>query len=310
MERQFYLPKAHNDDQIEIVRKLDAFDQDGAVVQGPPGTGKTHTIANIICHFLATGRRVLVVSHSEGPTERFREQIPEGVRDLTVSILTSEREGIEQLERAVRQIEQVTSSNSPGALAAEIEKQSRTAIECRQKLTAIESRLKQIAQQHLTELGGQPKRAWECRAGCEWCRKARLVARQDFTEVCLWGPGHRQYQGSQEALGSDLSLVKAKLPPLTDLPDPATIASIHADILTLEQLSAELSGGNLPTLAVHEQSGQNRAEVCKRALEAVISALRIVQEVPWLEAYLTGQNEAPSIIESLFEKFPRSLSVV
>ena len=160
-ERQFYLPKAHNDDQIEIVRKLDAFDQDGAVVQGPPGTGKTHTIANIICHFLATGRRVLVVSHSEGPLNVLREQIPEGVRDLTVSILTSEREGIEQLERAVRHIEQVTSSNSPGTLAAEIEKQSTTAIECRQKLTAIENRLKQIAQQHLTELGGQPKRAWE-----------------------------------------------------------------------------------------------------------------------------------------------------
>ena len=82
-----------------------------------------------------------MASHSEGPLKVLREQIPEGVRDLTVSILTSEREGIEQLERAVRHIEQVTSSNSPGTLATEIEKQNTIAIECRQRLSAIENRL-------------------------------------------------------------------------------------------------------------------------------------------------------------------------
>jgi hypothetical protein len=75
---------------------------------------------------------------------------------------------------------------------------------------------------------------------------------------------------ARRSLGSDLSLVKAKLPPLTELPDPTTIASIHADILTLKRLSTEFSEGGLPTLVVHEQSGQDRAVVCKRALEAVI----------------------------------------
>ena len=38
-ERQFYLPKSHNDDQIEIVRKLDAFGQDGAVSPRPARYG-------------------------------------------------------------------------------------------------------------------------------------------------------------------------------------------------------------------------------------------------------------------------------
>ena len=55
-------------------------------MQGPPGTGKTHTIANIVCHYMATGRRVLVTSHSEGALAVLRDQIPESVRNLAVSL--------------------------------------------------------------------------------------------------------------------------------------------------------------------------------------------------------------------------------
>src|SRR5690606_35050821 len=61
--QDLYFPKAFNDEQLRIVQLLEAHD--GVVVQGPPGTGKTHTIANIVCHWLATGRRVLVTSMKE-----------------------------------------------------------------------------------------------------------------------------------------------------------------------------------------------------------------------------------------------------
>jgi len=46
-----FFPKPFNDEQIEIVQRLER--SDGVVVQGPPGTGKTHTISNIICHYLS-----------------------------------------------------------------------------------------------------------------------------------------------------------------------------------------------------------------------------------------------------------------
>lgn len=55
---ELFFPKPFNDTQAEIIKRLEV--SDGVVVQGPPGTGKTHTIANIICHYLATGRSVLV----------------------------------------------------------------------------------------------------------------------------------------------------------------------------------------------------------------------------------------------------------
>jgi len=77
-----FFPKPFNDEQVEIIRRLEK--SDGLVVQGPPGTGKTHTIANIISHMLATGRRVLVVSHGETALRVIQEQLPEGVRDLAL----------------------------------------------------------------------------------------------------------------------------------------------------------------------------------------------------------------------------------
>lgn len=57
---ELHFPMAYNDEQVSIVQKLE--NNDGVVVQGPPGTGKTHTIANVICHYLALGKRVLVTA--------------------------------------------------------------------------------------------------------------------------------------------------------------------------------------------------------------------------------------------------------
>jgi hypothetical protein len=69
-----------SDKQVEIVRRLQ--ENDGVVVQGPPSTGKTHTISNIICHYLTLGRRVLVVSHGEPAPSVLRDQLPPEGRDL------------------------------------------------------------------------------------------------------------------------------------------------------------------------------------------------------------------------------------
>jgi very-short-patch-repair endonuclease len=77
-----FFPKPFNDDQLEIIRRLSKAD--GLVVQGPPGTGKTHTIANLICHAMATGERVLVVSRGEAALAVLKEQLPTEVQPLAV----------------------------------------------------------------------------------------------------------------------------------------------------------------------------------------------------------------------------------
>ena len=100
--RDLYFPKAFNDEQVRIIQLLD--DSDGVVVQGPPGTGKTHTIANVICHYLAEGKRVLVTSMKDPALAVLQEQLPEEIRPLAISLLTSEQEGMKQFEHAIQKI--------------------------------------------------------------------------------------------------------------------------------------------------------------------------------------------------------------
>src|SRR6185503_13836965 len=56
------LSKPANQEQVQIARALERHR--AVLVQGPPGTGKSHTIANLIGHLVAQGKRVLVTSHT------------------------------------------------------------------------------------------------------------------------------------------------------------------------------------------------------------------------------------------------------
>ncbi|TMA83511.1 MAG: hypothetical protein E6J74_36150 [Deltaproteobacteria bacterium] len=72
--RDLYFPKPFNEEQVRIIQLLDI--SDGVTAQGPPGTGKTHTIANVICHYLAEGKRVLVTSMKDPALAVLQEQLP------------------------------------------------------------------------------------------------------------------------------------------------------------------------------------------------------------------------------------------
>ena len=76
------LPLAANEQQQRILKL--AQRHPGVAVQGPPGTGKSHTIANLISHYVAYGKRVLVVAEKEQALKVLADKVPEGIRDLTL----------------------------------------------------------------------------------------------------------------------------------------------------------------------------------------------------------------------------------
>ena len=79
------LSKPANAEQLEIAHRLEKY---GAVlVQGPPGTGKTHTIANLVGHFLAQGKSVLVTSEKPKALRVLKEKVVEPLQPLCVSML-------------------------------------------------------------------------------------------------------------------------------------------------------------------------------------------------------------------------------
>lgn len=79
------LSKEANKEQLEIARRIERYN--AVLVQGPPGTGKTHTIANLMGHFLAQGKSVLVTSHTQKALSVLKEKVAPGLQSLCVSML-------------------------------------------------------------------------------------------------------------------------------------------------------------------------------------------------------------------------------
>jgi hypothetical protein len=83
--REIYFPLPANREQRRIVEALNR--RRGVLVQGPPGTGKSHTIANLICHLLATGKRVLITAETARALRVLKDKLPKEIHPLCVSLL-------------------------------------------------------------------------------------------------------------------------------------------------------------------------------------------------------------------------------
>lgn len=83
IDERLYLTKPANQEQLRISRLLER--SPGVLVQGPPGTGKTHTIANLIGHLLAQGKKVLVTSQKPQALAVLKAQLPAKLQPLCIS---------------------------------------------------------------------------------------------------------------------------------------------------------------------------------------------------------------------------------
>ena len=99
---KLYFGLPSNAEQESVVAVLERHGC--AVLVGPPGTGKSQTIANVICHYLALGKRVLVTSKGEPATEVLRAKLPPGIRELCVSLGSGDTASFRRLEAAVEHL--------------------------------------------------------------------------------------------------------------------------------------------------------------------------------------------------------------
>ncbi len=96
---EVFFPKPSNEEQRRIVGKIQAAS--GVLVQGPPGTGKSHTIANLVCHLLATGQRTLITAKTPRALHVLEGLVPEELRPLCINLLGSGLEEKRSLESSV-----------------------------------------------------------------------------------------------------------------------------------------------------------------------------------------------------------------
>ena len=107
------LPKEANQEQLDIAKTIAR--NDAVVVQGPPGTGKTHTIANLLGHFLSQGKRVLVTSHTNKALKVLKDKVVPALQPLCVSVTDDSRKDIESSIEAIASF-----SESPAKLERNI----------------------------------------------------------------------------------------------------------------------------------------------------------------------------------------------
>lgn len=109
-DEDILLPKPANREQMDIAREISMHP--AVLVQGPPGTGKTHTIANLMGHFLAQGKSVLVTSQTSKALRVLKDKVPDAIKSLCVTVL---EDSSKDMERSVEDIVDYMSTHSPQA---------------------------------------------------------------------------------------------------------------------------------------------------------------------------------------------------
>jgi very-short-patch-repair endonuclease len=252
--QDLFFPKPYNDEQLRIVQLLEAHD--GVVVQGPPGTGKTHTIANIICHWLATGRRVLVTSMKDPALAVLRDQLPEDIRPLAIALLASEQEGMRQFEQSVRRIASEVQSLDPAGTAADIAKLEETVEGLHARIAAIDVDLGRWARLNLSPVDVDGERVDPLDAAVEVASHAgqfdwipdrlgvgpQYAPRFDEADVA-------RLRAARAALGEDIAYAGSVLPDPAGLPQGPAIAEVHRDLIRFARLMHDARSASVPLLA-------------------------------------------------------------
>ncbi|MEU2029822.1 AAA domain-containing protein [Micrococcus luteus] len=145
-----YFPLASNENQKEIARRLAS--NYGLTVQGPPGTGKTHTIANLVSHLLAHGKKILITSQKESPLKVLKEKIPSEIRDLCVPVLGGGRDSLKEIETSIRTISDKLGNTTIEKLEAEITKNKEELEDSRRKEAKLKHQLMAYSKNEKTEI--------------------------------------------------------------------------------------------------------------------------------------------------------------
>ena len=130
------ISKEANREQLEIAERIEHYN--AVLVQGPPGTGKTHTIANLLGHFLAQGKSVLVTSQTKKALAVLKEKVPEEIKDLCVSVLDDTNL---DMVRSVDGITEYMSRYTANELKRRVESDKRQRAEIIKQLADIRKRI-------------------------------------------------------------------------------------------------------------------------------------------------------------------------
>ncbi len=271
---ELYFPLPYNEEQVTIIQRLETAA--GVAVQGPPGTGKTHTIANVICHYLATGRRVLVTSRGEPALAVLQSKIPEAVRPLTVALMASDRDGVRQFQASIQAIQYQVSQLNPEQTRQELATLETVLNRAHDELAAIDQRIDVIAHAQLAEVDveGVPMRAQQLAelviSGAQqhgWFDDDMTLAAENAPPLTDEEAG--KLHAARRNVGQDLVYLQVGYPAVDALPGPPAIAALHDALCGIRIIEAEIARGELLELKAASAEVLSAANELLELVEAV-----------------------------------------
>ncbi|MFQ1017325.1 AAA domain-containing protein [Gilliamella sp. BG7] len=277
---ELYFPMPYNDEQVKIIQMLEVYN--GVVVQGPPGTGKTHTIANVICHYLASGKRVLVTSMKDPALAVLQEKIPETIRPLTISLLTSETDGLKQFDFAINKISTEISLIDPRDYRKKIEDIDNQIDSLHARISKIDKEIANWASLNLDKVQIDEETITPNDIAKEVADNQDTI--KWFTDIITIEPIYKPRFGNTEisklrearqTVNDDLVYLGKHIPKIDNFPTSENLLHVHQDLLRLNELKAKESGGAVPSIDHSTPEDMKLAD----AIEKISSLRQLLQEI-------------------------------
>lgn len=117
--RRVFFPFPSNASQRRVALLAEDAKNQIVVVQGPPGTGKSLTIANVACHLVAAGKRVLISAQKDKAMQVVDEQLRGlGLSQMPMTLLRQDRESRQELRDRLDSIQKTRAASESAAVKA------------------------------------------------------------------------------------------------------------------------------------------------------------------------------------------------
>lgn len=114
--RRVYFPFPSNASQRRVALLADDPNNQIIVVQGPPGTGKSLTIANVACHLVASGKRVLISAQKDKAMQVVDEELRAlNFAQMPMTLLRQDRESKQELRDRLDSIQKTRAASESAA---------------------------------------------------------------------------------------------------------------------------------------------------------------------------------------------------
>jgi very-short-patch-repair endonuclease len=296
---ELFFPLPYNEEQVSIIERL--AHADGVVVQGPPGTGKSHTICNVICHYLAQGKSVLVTAKSETALAVVQEKLPGMIRPLSVALLSGESDGNRQFEHNVRAIDAEISRITPDRSEAEIARLQSDLDRHHAAIAEIDKQVDARARANLQPINVDGKevspaviaqQVVEGQAAYEWFddRPTGSAIDPRVTEQVI-----EELRRARREVGDYIGLVGVNLPVADELPTVEQLLETHRDLVRTDALTSATQRGDFAPLVDASVATYDSLKRLVAAIEQRAALLVALQPHAWAQpAVTTLRRSGPS----------------